>query len=121
MKGNDRVTYRPITLDDYRQFYGDLVLLRSIRGISFFLDHSIIGVAGVRYDGSYFTVFSEMKDGIIVPHVSVWRATKIVMKMVDDLKCDVYALKNPEIDGASIFLNKLGFVDVGGIYKRSAF
>jgi hypothetical protein len=113
------VKYKPISLDDYEQFYGDSPLPKSIRGVSFFLDDSIAGVAGIKYDGYYFTVFSDMKDGIIVPPITVWRATKIVMDMVNNLKCDVYAIKNPDIEGACAFLNRLGFVDIGGIYKRS--
>lgn len=120
IQGSDRVKYKPISLDDYKEFYGDRPLPKSIRGFSFFVDNSIAGIAGIIYDGSYFIVFSEMKDGIIVPQLTVWRVTKIVMDMVKNLKCDVYAIKNPDIEGACAFLNKLGFVDIGGIYKRSA-
>lgn len=120
MKGGSNVYYRPITINDYNLFYEGQPLPKTIRGISFFLSNEIAGIAGVKHNGLFFTVFSEIKDGIIVPQITVWRATMIVMDMIKDFKCDLYAIPNPEIERAPLFLDRLGFKDVGGIHKRSA-
>lgn len=120
IKGSSGVYYRSLTIDDYNVFYNGQPLPKTIRGISFFLNNEIVAVAGIKNDGLYFTVFSDVKDGIIVPQMTVWRAAMIVADMIDHFKCDLYARPDEKIERAPFFLERLGFKkDVYGMYKRS--
>ena len=119
MTGDGGVSYRPLSFENYKNFYGGAPVFVTIKGMSFFLGDDLVAIAGVRYDGNFFTVFSDIKDGIIVPDITIWRATRVFMKTIDNMKCDVYATPDINMPNAARFLKRLGFRHVDGIYKRS--
>lgn len=116
---NSDYQYAPIKTEDILKATGGAGVKNSVKGFSFFKDDELVHVSGIEYNGVYFKVFSHSVLGVDVPKITVWRATKIVMSMINNLKCDVYAERDENIERADLFLERLGFKYTDGIYKRS--
>ena len=98
------VEIKPITLADYRHFFGDEPK-RTIRGYSFFLDGDMVAVFGAILERDGTMLFSDMKAGIGVPKITIYRWSKKALKLIDDMKQPLYATTL----GAGKFLSSLGF------------
>ena len=119
---NDRISFRPITLSDYQEFYQNQTPPVTVRGYSFFVDDKLVAIGGIRNEGGgYFIAFSDIKESAIVEKAAVWRNSLIVMRMIDDMHIPVFAIANPDLPTAPRFLTRLGFVEVrDGVYRREA-
>lgn len=103
LSSNPRVTYKLATDDDMTEFYGERPAFTG-RAIVFFLDGEIAGLGGWKIDGSSYVVFSEIKEGVKVEKSTVFRCARIILDMVSEKNCPMYAVThNPK------FLERLGF------------
>lgn len=99
------VEIKPITVNEYILFFKEEPK-RTIRGYSFFLNGHIVAVFGALLDKDGTMLFSDVKDGLSVPAIIVWRWAKRALEMIDDMRQPLYATsKNSER-----FLLSLGFV-----------
>ncbi len=114
------VQYRPITLADFVQFYGQERSVGTISGFAFFVDGELSGVAGVEIRKGYFYAFSDIKEGANVSKLTIWRCAVMVRNWLRERKCDMYACANENIEGAPRFLHRLGFVRKDSFYVMEA-
>lgn len=114
---NPRVEVRPSTLEDYRVFYNIDSLPFTTRGLSFFLDGELVGLAGVRFFKTFFLVFSEIRPDVNVSRATIYRCGIEVMNMVDDLNIPVVAVPGNGLTAPN-FLKHLGFTpdETGEVY-----
>jgi hypothetical protein len=99
------VEIRPITIVDYVNFFKEQPA-RTIRGYSFFLNGEQVAVFGALLDKNATMLFSDVKEGLSVHPVIVWRWAKRALELINDMRQPLYATsKNSER-----FLLTLGFV-----------
>jgi len=99
-----RIEIKPITIADYVRFF-DKQPDRTIRGYSFYFDGEMIAVFGALLDKDATMLFSDIKKGIDVPKITIWRSAKKALALIDDMKQPLYA--NSQSSGK--FLCSLGF------------
>ena len=100
---NLRVTYKDATEDDLVAYYGQKPPF-SIKGIIFFVDGEMAAIGGWKIQNHRYVVFSEIKEGVKVEKATVFRCAKVIMKMVSEKGCPMYAATENHK-----FLEKLGF------------
>lgn len=99
------VELKPMTLSDYIHFFKKAPE-RTIRGYSFFLDGRMVAVFGVLMErDGVMMMFSDIEKDIKVPKITIWRWARKALRMVDDLKCPLYAITI----NSGKFLQSLGF------------
>lgn len=99
------VELKPITLEQYEMFFKQKPH-RTIRGYSFFLDGEIVAVFGALLDQGSTMLFSDVKEGLNAPAITIWRWSKRALKLIDDMGQPLYATSK----NAEKFLLSLGFV-----------
>lgn len=114
------VRYRPLTLDDFSQFYNVESPRSTVKGLAFLIDDEVVGVAGVEIRKGFFYAFSDIKENVNVSKVTVWRCAIIVKDWLRELKTDVYACASEHFDGAPRLLQRLGFTKKDGFYVMEA-
>lgn len=119
MKGSS-VHYRPITLDDFSQFYNVASPRGTIKGVSFLVGDEVVGVAGVELRKGFYYAFSDIKENANVNKITVWRGALIARDWLRGLGVDIYACASEQIDGAPLFLAKLGFIKKDGYFVLEA-
>ena len=108
LKQNPRVEYRIATAQDATDFYGK-VPAYSFRGLAFFVDGKIAGIAGYKIDSGRFVIFSDIAEGVTVNKQTIFRCAKIVMDFVSGKKCPMIAgTDNPR------FCESLGMKHLSG-------
>lgn len=114
-----KVEIRPATFADLQQFYdtnpGD-----TVRAVSVFADGELAAVAGVRIERGRLTAFSDIKEGITAPKITIWRTAKELMKHVTKTNAPLLAVCEDE--RACRFLERLGWKhlksdDCGEVYQ----
>jgi hypothetical protein len=101
---NYNVELKPITVSDYVHFFKEHPK-RTIRGYSFFLNGEMVAVFGAILEKEGTMLFSDMKDGIDVPKITIYRWSKKALELIDDMKQPLYATTLH----AGKFLDRLGF------------
>jgi len=99
------VELKPITIADYIGFFKEQPR-RTIRGYSFFLNGEIVAVFGALLDKDGTMLFSDVKNGLGVSPIIVWRWAKRALGLIDDMKQPLYATSQK----SERFLLSLGFV-----------
>lgn len=82
----------------------------TIRAIVAETDGKVIGIAGLAYQGEHVIAFSEIRDELRRYPVTIMRAARRVLRMLDGT--GALAVANPEEQGARRFLTRLGFATV---------
>lgn len=103
LRSNPRVTYKDATQADLIAFYG-LKPPFSIKAIVFFLDQALVAIGGWKIENGQYVVFSEIKEGVKVEKATVFRCAQVILKMVSEKGCPMYAATHNHK-----FLGKLGF------------
>ncbi len=99
------IEIRSITHDDYVEFYNKQPA-RTLQGYSIFLDGELVAVFGVLIEKKNVRImFSDIKKGISVPKMTIWRWSKKAMAMLNDIKLPIYAYTN----NSGKYLQSLGF------------
>lgn len=105
---NPRLEVKPSTADDFKAFYGFYNMPFSAQSLSFFLDGELKGVGGVRFAEGYFLAFSDFDESVKVNGATLYRCALEIMKVVKDMKSQVFALAKNE-STAPRLLTRLGF------------
>lgn len=103
LASNPRVSYRPATQEDLTEFYGEHPPF-SIKAIAFMLDGQIAALGGWKIENGSYVIFSEIKEGVTVEKATIFRCAKIILDMVSEQGCPMYAATHNQK-----FLEKLGF------------
>ena len=98
------IEIKPITISDYVEFFG-VKPERTIRGYCFYLNGERVAVFGALIDKKVTMLFSDMRDGIDVPKITIWRWAKKALGMISDMKQPMYATSK----SSGKFLTSLGF------------
>lgn len=106
----DPVIIRPIKSDDILAFYGH-GLRRTVKGWAVDYNGDLAAICGVTIGRGPVVAFSEIRPGLDVPKITVWRTAKKLMQNIEDQGFKmVFALASPKLPGAPAFLERLGFV-----------
>lgn len=103
------ITLTPITVDDYQSFFGRPPE-RTIRGYAFWMDGEVKAVFGALLGDKATMLFSDMKSGIELPAITVWRWAKSALEQIDDMRQPLYATS----ERSGKFLRSLGFQHMAG-------
>ena len=98
------IEVKPITENEYILFFKEEPK-RTIRGYSFFLNGHIVAVFGALLNKDGTMLFSDVKEGLSVPPILVWRWAKRALKLIDDMGQPLYATSQK----SERFLLSLGF------------
>lgn len=90
-KHNPHVEIRPTLPEDLMKFYDLDHIPFSLKGISFFYDGELKGLGGVRFCNGFFLAFSDFDESVKVNDVTKYRVAMEVMKVVKDMKMQVFA------------------------------
>lgn len=100
-----KIEIKPITHKDYVLFFKTQPD-RTIRGYSFFLNGEIVAVFGALLSKDATMLFSDVKPGLTISPIIVWRWAKRALELINDMRQPMYATS----DKSSKFLLSLGFV-----------
>ena len=106
---------RTATLEDLNQFYGDARPSASMRAIVVDIDGKIAGVAGLSYHDGQMTAFSKMDDMLRDYPVTIMKAGKRFIRLIESHGRNVMAIASVDEPGSDRFLERLGFTFVGEI------
>lgn len=106
------VLIRQATARDARAFYGRDPIY-SFRGYAAELNGDIVGLGGVYFEDGKPVVFSEIRDAMRPHKKAIAKATRMLMRMLDDLGRSAYAFACPEEPTSGCLLAKLGFKPTG--------
>jgi hypothetical protein len=102
------VIFRETTKDDMLKFFNLDSLPFTVKALTFLLDDDIIAISGVRYGDAGFLAFSDIKEGVSLNKMTIYRGALEVMKMLKDL--DLPLIASPkDFESAPKFLTHLGF------------
>ena len=102
------VELRPITVDDYTSFFG-VPPDRTIRGYSFIKDGEMVAIFGALLGKDTTMLFSDVKDGLNAPAITVWRWAKKSLDLINDMQQPLFATSQK----SGKFLCSLGFRYLG--------
>lgn len=102
------VIFRQTTKEDMLSFFNIDSLPFTVKALTFLLDNDIIAISGVRYSDSGFLAFSDIKKGVSLNKITIYRGALEVMKMLKSLNIPLEACPK-DFDTAPKFLSKLGF------------
>lgn len=115
LPSNPRVTYKPATQSDIIEFYGARPS-HSIKALAFYVDGELAGLGGWKMENGSYVIFSEIKSGIVVEKATIFRCAKVILDMVSEEGCPMYAsTENPK------FLEKLGFTPLETVSDSKGF
>jgi hypothetical protein len=80
---------KPSTADDIASFYGAGVL-KTVRAYSVFWRGELVAVAGVMLEPTGFIIFSDMKEGIEAPKMTVWKTAKLLAEAIKKFNIPAY-------------------------------
>lgn len=103
------ITLTPITADDYELFFKERPK-RTIRGYAFWMDGEIKAIFGALLGDKATMLFSDMKQDIKLPAITIWRWAKSALEQIDDMRQPLYATT----EKSDKFLRSLGFRHIGG-------
>jgi hypothetical protein len=102
------VVFRETTKEDMLSFFNLETLPFTVKALTFLLDGDIIAISGVRYSGGGFLAFSDIKEGVSLNKITIYRGALEVMKMLKSLNLPLEACPK-DFHTAPKFLTKLGF------------
>ena len=85
----------------------------SMRGITAVIDGVPAGIAGIYYDGTQIVAFSRINPELRVFPFAIYKAARMVAKMIDKSQGPIYAVADPNINGSAELLEHLGFDHIG--------
>jgi hypothetical protein len=98
---------KPATLVDIESFYGRRPD-RTVKAFSVYRDGELVAIAGVTLERERIVAFSDIKEGVTAPKITIWRTAKETVKHIAKLNLPAIA-----ITGSGKFLESLGFKYVG--------
>lgn len=115
------IEIRPITSQDILAFYGH-GLRETVRGWSVYLDGELAAICGITIGHGIMVAFSEVKPGLEVPKITIWRTANDLMDRIKTLGYKrFFAVASPSIPGAPAFLERLGFIHVESSVRGEVF
>lgn len=81
MSERSPVEARPITATEVAAFFPE-GKRPTVRGLAFFIGGNLSGIGGIVKEGNVWVAFSDIKKGVSVPDITVWRMAKLVMNGV---------------------------------------
>lgn len=102
------VIFRETTKEDMLSFFNLDSLPFTVKALTFLQDNDIIAISGVRYSDAGFLAFSDIKEGVVLNKITIYRGALEVMKMLKDLNLPLQACPK-NFQSAPKFLTKLGF------------
>lgn len=100
------VTYRFATAEDFRRYYGTTQKM-TMRAVAILLDEEPVAIIGIAYGLDCATLFADYKPEIdpYRKRMTVLRAIKLAMTLVESCGRDVYAKRQEGTD----IVERLGF------------
>lgn len=112
---------RNITGNDIKHFYGDAIK-HTVRGWAVDIDGVLVAICGVFLTRGCVIAFSEVVPDIDVPHITVWRTAKEIMRRMSGLGYrNIYAIACPKTKTAQAFLNRIGFMHIESSSRGEVF
>lgn len=105
------IVIRPVTRADMEKFYGTHP--RTVRAVAVELDGEVVCIAGVAIEKGRIEAFSDLREGVDVPKITVYRYAHQIMRWIMDLQLPVMVTQNPERSNSHRFLVSMGFTPVG--------
>lgn len=106
------IEIRPATAADVLAFFGRSPQ-KTMQAVVVIKDGELSAFAGVTIERNQIIAFSDVKDGVRVPNITVWRCAKAIMKYIRGRQAPVFAIASPDIPRSGRFLQTLGFTYVG--------
>ena len=103
------IEIRPANAADLLSFYGK-PSAKTVRAFCISKNGEVGAIAGITISPEIITFFSDMKDGVEVPKMTVWRVSKEIVRRVRKMNLPIYAIENCNKPTAKRFLERLGFV-----------
>jgi hypothetical protein len=105
------IEIRPATMGDLVTFYGRLPE-KTVRAVAVLKEGEIACVAGVTIERGIVTAFSDVREGVTAPKITVWRVAKKIADYIRSLNLPVMAVSDPRLPCSDKFLESLGFTRV---------
>jgi hypothetical protein len=105
---------RPLTIEDLRQWWGDVELQRTVRGFAVLDGDEVKGVAGLMYLHSSIVAFAEMgEDGQKHP-LTIMRVARAMKALMRGIVAPIFAVADEQYPNSAGFLKHCGFEQVVG-------
>lgn len=95
LPGGSGVYYHLATLDDYINYYGSRPAY-SARAYIFYKGDEPVGIGGYKLDSGRYILFSEIKESGILDKLTIVRAGKVIVSLIDELNVPVMASSKNE-------------------------
>lgn len=102
---------RMATKEDVRALYPE-GLSRGFQGITAEINGEPVGIAGVYFNHNWIA-FARIKPELREHKLTIYKASKKLMDMMEKLDKPVYAIADPSIPNSDELLLKMGFEYVG--------
>lgn len=102
------IEIKPLTLNDYIGFYKEKPP-HTVRGYSISQDGNLAAIIGALVHKEQLVLFSDIKDGVSVSAIVIWRWAKRALSGFNDSKLPVYTTS----PNSGRLLESLGFIFEG--------
>ena len=102
------IIIKPATMAYAKEFYGDQYA-KSFKGYVALLKGKVVGIGGLSFENEMMMLFSDMKDEFRPFKKDIWKAIRILGKMVEKTKYPVVAVASNKEKNSEWLLTKLGF------------
>jgi len=103
---------RPAKLADILEFNG-APAGKTIKAFSIFWHGKLAAMAGITIEPGRLVFFSDVKEDIDPPKLTIWRASKYIVSRIKEMGVPVVAVANKEKKNSEQYLEKLGFTFIG--------
>lgn len=110
----------PATNKLFNEYYGDLVVMPSLRAYFMEIDGKLLAICGfIRKSKDVMVVFTEAKDGVLEEYkLSVMKFSKVMMQIADNHDWILIADRDKNLPTSGQFLAHFGFELIDGEYIR---
>lgn len=112
---------RPLTVDDLRQWWEGVEIVRSVRGFVAEQDGRTMGVAGLMYMPTVLVAFAEMvEEGQQYP-LSIMRMARKMRALMAGIAAPIVAEADLQFPNSQAFLERVGFEHQHGrlyVYRK---
>ena len=102
------VEIRPARIEDFYALYGKLPPL-TCQALTVVYGGEVAAMAGTTLAECGYVIHMDIKQGISVPKIKIWRYVKKIMAMISQGKSVIYAGADDKYPNSGKFLRKLGF------------
>lgn len=109
---------RPLTEADVLTVNDGNPCDRTLRGFAIEYNGKLAAVAGLMYDHGRMVFFSDIKEDVEAPKITIWRISKEIVRRIKEWNLTSYAGANQKKENSEQYLKRLGFTfadEIGGI------